>query len=70
MTKTAIQLKLDPNKLESKFKLLGGGKMDEWNKRLSDTHRQRAADRSLEKQRCHHRSMSGRLLRGDGYGAG
>ena len=36
MTKTAIQLKLDPNKLESKFKLLGGGKMDEWNKRLSD----------------------------------
>ena len=36
MTKTAIQLKLDPNKLESKSKLLGGGKMDEWNKRLSD----------------------------------
>ena len=36
MTKTAIQLKLDPNKLESKFKLLGGGEMDEWNKRLSD----------------------------------
>ena len=36
MTKTAIQLKLDPNKLESKFKLLGGGKTDEWNKRLSD----------------------------------
>jgi hypothetical protein len=34
--KTAIQLKLDPNKAESKFKLLGGGKMDEWNKRLSD----------------------------------
>ena len=26
MTKTAIQLKLDPNKLESKFKLLGGGR--------------------------------------------
>ena len=37
MTKmTAIQLKLDPNKLESKSKLLGGAKMDEWNKRLSD----------------------------------
>ena len=36
MTKTAIQLKLDPNKLESKFELLGGGKMDERNKRLSD----------------------------------
>ena len=37
MTKrTTIQLKLDPNKPESKFKLLGGGKMDEWNKRLSD----------------------------------
>ncbi len=34
--KTTIQLKLDPNKPESKFKLLGGGKMDEWNKRLSD----------------------------------
>ena len=34
--KTAIQVKLDPNKAESKFKLLGGGKMDEWNKRLSD----------------------------------
>ena len=34
--KTAIQLKLDPNNPESKFKLLGGGKMDEWNKRLSD----------------------------------
>ena len=34
--KTAIQLKLDPNKPKSKFKLLGGGKMDEWNKRLSD----------------------------------
>ena len=34
--KTAIQLKLDPNKAESKFKLLGGGKTDEWNKRLSD----------------------------------
>ncbi len=34
--KTAIQLKLDRNKPESKFKLLGGGKMDEWNKRLSD----------------------------------
>ena len=34
--KTAIQLKLNPNKPESKFKLLGGGKMDEWNKRLSD----------------------------------
>jgi hypothetical protein len=36
MKKTAIQLKLDPNKAESKLKLLGGGKMDEWNKRLSD----------------------------------
>jgi hypothetical protein len=36
MKKTAIQLKLDPNNPESKFKLLGGGKMDEWNKRLSD----------------------------------
>ena len=34
--KTAIQLKLDPNKPESEFRLLGGGKMDEWNKRLSD----------------------------------
>ncbi len=34
--KTDIQLKLDPNKPESKFKPLGGGKMDEWNKRLSD----------------------------------
>jgi hypothetical protein len=35
--KTAIQLKMpDPNKPESKFKLLGGGKMDEWNNRLSD----------------------------------
>ena len=34
--KTAIQLKLDPNKPESEFKLLGGGKMDEWNKRLSE----------------------------------
>jgi hypothetical protein len=38
MTKknTAIQLKLDPNKPESKFKLLGGGKADEWNDRLSN----------------------------------
>jgi hypothetical protein len=32
----AIKLKLDPNKPEGEFKLLGGGKMDEWNKRLSD----------------------------------
>ena len=54
--KTAIRLKLDPNKLESKFKLLGGGKTDERNKRLSDI-TVSAADRSLEKQRCHHRSM-------------
>ncbi len=34
--KTSIKVKLDPNKPEGKFKLLGGGKMDEWNKRLSD----------------------------------
>ena len=27
--KTTIQLKLDPNKPESKFKLLGGGKMSQ-----------------------------------------
>src|SRR3954453_8682530 len=34
--KKAIQLKLDPNRPESQFKVLGGGKTDEWNKRLSD----------------------------------
>jgi hypothetical protein len=34
--KTAIKMRLDPNKPEGKLKLLGGGKMDEWNKRLSD----------------------------------
>ena len=34
--KTSIKVRLDPNKPEGKFKLLGGGKMDEWNKRLSD----------------------------------
>jgi hypothetical protein len=32
----AINLRLDPNKPEGQFKFLGGGKMDEWNKRLSD----------------------------------
>ncbi len=34
--KTPIKVRLDPNKPDGKFKLLGGGKMDEWNKRLSD----------------------------------
>src|SRR3954451_18365120 len=34
--KKAIQLKLHPNKPDSQFKVLGGGKTDEWNKRLSD----------------------------------
>jgi hypothetical protein len=34
--KTAIQLKLDPNKPEGNRKALGGGKADEWNDRLSN----------------------------------
>jgi hypothetical protein len=34
--KRVIKMRLDPNKPEGKLKLLGGGKMDEWNKRLSD----------------------------------
>ena len=34
--KTPIKMRLDPNKPEGQYKLLGGGKMDEWNRRLSD----------------------------------
>ena len=33
--KTAIQLRLDPNKPEGTLKPLGGGRMDEWNERLN-----------------------------------
>lgn len=33
--KTAIQLRLDPNKPEGTLKPLGGGRMDEWNARLN-----------------------------------
>lgn len=32
----AIKIRLDPNKAEGKRKLIGGGKADEWNDRLSD----------------------------------
>src|ERR1700751_879371 len=34
--KTAIKLRLDPNKPEGNRKSLGGGKADEWNDRLSN----------------------------------
>jgi hypothetical protein len=34
--KTVLKMRLDLNKPAGKLKLLGGGKMDEWNKRLSD----------------------------------
>lgn len=34
--KTAVKVTFDPNKLEGKHKLLGGGQADEWNDRLSD----------------------------------
>lgn len=33
--KTAVQLRLDPNKPEGTLKPLGGGRMDEWNERLN-----------------------------------
>ena len=32
----AIKIRLDPNKAKGKRKLIGGGKADEWNDRLSD----------------------------------
>ena len=33
---TAIKLRLDPDKPEGNRKLLGGGKADEWNDRVSN----------------------------------
>jgi len=33
--RTAIKLRLDPNKQEGEFKLLGGSQADQWNHRLN-----------------------------------